>query len=118
QVGTNPPVTISIDAADTTNDLLTKLNAVPGLTASLDVNGFLVMTPTNGGSLGAIDIKGGPLAAMGVAITNVPFSSFRQSNLGPSGTISTGLLANSTLQDYITSSIADQSEAANLNQTQ
>ncbi len=32
--------------------------------------------------------------------------------------LSTGLLANSTLQDYIASSISDQSEAANLNQTQ
>jgi flagellar hook-associated protein 1 FlgK len=119
QVGTNPPVTISIAAADTTTDLLAKLNAVSGLTASIDpVTGFLKMTPTDGGSLGAIDIDGGPLAAMGVTLSNVAFSSFRQNNLGPNGTLSTGLLANSTLQDYISSSISDQSEAANLNQTQ
>jgi flagellar hook-associated protein 1 FlgK len=119
QVGTNPPVAISIAATDTSTDLLTKLNAVSGLTASLDpVTGFLVMTPTNGGSLGAIDATGGPLSALGVAITNVPFTPFRQNNLGPNGTISTGLLANSTLQDYISSSVSVQSEAANLNQTQ
>ena len=34
------------------------------------------------------------------------------------GTLSTGLLASSTLQNYIISSIADQSEASNINKTQ
>jgi len=118
QIGTDPPVTISIAATDTTTNLLAKLNAVTGLTASLNGSGFLVMTPTNGGALSAIDVNGGPLAAMGVTISNVAFPPFRQNNLGPNGTISTGLLANSTLQDYISSSISDQSEAANLNKIQ
>ena len=118
QVGTNPPVTISIAPTDTSTDLLANLNAVPGLTASLDGSGNLVMVPTNGGSLSAIDINGAPLSTMGVAFTNVAFTPFRQNNLGPDATISTGLLANSKLQDYISSSISNQSQAANLNQTQ
>lgn len=118
QVGTNPPVTVSIAPTDTSTQLLANLNAVPGLTASLNGSGYLVMVPTNGGSLTATDINGGVLAAMGVTQSNVAFAPFRQNNVGPGGNLSTGLLANSTLQDYIGSSIADQSEAANLNQTQ
>ena len=118
KIGTNPPVTISIDPTDTTTELLTKLGAVPGLSASLSGSGGLILSPTNGGSLSAIDVNGGTLAAMGITISNVAFAPFRQNGLGPNAATSTGLLANSTLQDYITSSISDQSEAANLNQTQ
>ncbi len=120
QVGTNnQPVTISIGAADTSADLLMKQNAVPGLSASHDpVTGYLVMKPANGGALAAIETAGGPLAAMGVTFSNVAFTPFRQGNLGPDGTLSTGRLANSKLQDYISSSTSDQSEAANLNQSQ
>ena len=119
QVGTNSPITISIAPTDTTTELLANLNAVSGLTATVDpVTGLLTMKPTNGGGLTATDINGAPLSTMGVTFSNVAFPPFRQNNLGPSGTLSTGLLANSTLQDYISSSISDQSEAANLNQTQ
>jgi flagellar hook-associated protein 1 FlgK len=115
QVGTRAAVTISINPADTSVELLAALNAVPGLTAALDGFGNLVMTPTDGGDLHVVDGAGGPLAAMGVAVANVSQTSFRQFHMGPDGTLSTGLLANSTLQDYISSSLADQSEAANIN---
>ncbi|MBU6474942.1 MAG: flagellar hook-associated protein FlgK [Alphaproteobacteria bacterium] len=118
QVGTQSPVTISIAPADTSATLLAKLNAVSGLTASLNGSGYLVMTPTEGGALSVIDTDGGPLAAMGVTTANVAFSSFRQSNVGPGGNLSTGLLADSTLQNYISGAIANQSEAANVNKTQ
>ncbi len=118
QVGTQPPTTISITPTDTSATLLTKLNAISGLTASLNGSGYLVMTPTDGGGLSAIDTNGGPLAAMGVTTANVAFSTFRQSNVGPGGNLATGLLANSTLQNYISSAISDQSEAANINKTQ
>ncbi len=118
QVGTQPPATISITPADTSTTLLAKLNAISGMTASLNGSGYLVMTPTYGGALTVFDTNGGPLAAMGVATVNVAFSSFRQSNVGPAGNLSTGLLSNSTLQGYLSSAISDQSEAANLNKTQ
>ena len=118
QVGTNPPVTVSIAPADTSVELLANLNAIPGVTASLDANGHLIVTPTYGGSLAVTDINGGALAAMGVTTSNVAFSAFRQNNVGPSGALSTGLLANSSLQSYISNSVSNQSEAANLNQSQ
>ena len=116
QVGTQPPVTVSIAPADTSVELLAALNAIPGLTASLNVLGQLVMIPTDGGDLNAIDIAGTPLSAMGVKFTNVAPTAFRQNNLGPDGSLSTGLLANSTLNDYISSIISIQSEEAHLNQ--
>ena len=116
QVGTQPPVTVSIAPADTSVELLAALNAIPGLTASLNGLGQLVMIPTDGGDLKTIDISGTPLAAMGVEFTNIAPTAFRQDNLGPDGSLSTGLLANSTLGDYISSIIAAQSEEAHLNQ--
>jgi flagellar hook-associated protein 1 FlgK len=76
------------------------------------------MYPTDGGSLTVTDTAGAPLAAMGVTISNVAFTAFRQTHLGPDGTLSTGLLANSTLQNFMSSSIAVQSQAANVNQAQ
>ncbi len=118
QVGTQPPVTVSVTAADTSTTLLAKLNAISGMTASLNGSGYLVMTPTYGGALTVFDTNGGALTTMGVTTANVAFSTFRQNNVGPAGNISTGLLANSTLQGYISSAISDQSEAANLNKTQ
>ncbi|MCK4945827.1 MAG: hypothetical protein KAS59_06150, partial [Alphaproteobacteria bacterium] len=116
QVGTQPPVTVSIAPADTSVELLAALNAIPGLTASLNGLGQLVMIPTDGGDLKTIDISGTPLAAMGVEFTNIAPTAFRQNNLGTDGSLSTGLLANSTLGDYISSIIAAQSEEAHLNQ--
>lgn len=118
QVGTRTPVTIQINPTDTSVELLAALNAVPGLTASLDANGHLVMQPTDGGDIKVVDTAGTPLATMGVTVANVPFTSMRQGHLGPNADLSTGLLANSTLTDYASSMIADQSEAANLNKTQ
>ncbi len=115
QVGTRAAVTVSINPGDTSVQLLAALNAIPGMTASLDGLGRLVMIPTDGGGLTVTDSAGAPLTAMGVGVTNVAPTSFRQFHLGPDGTLATGLLANSTLQDYIASTIADQSEAANLN---
>lgn len=114
QVGTRNPVTISIAPADTSVELLAKLNAVPGLTATL-VAGKLVMTPSDGGDLRVTNIAGTPLTAMGVTVSNVAPAPFRQNNLGPNGNLSTELLANSSLTDYASSIISLQSGDANLN---
>ena len=118
QVGTNPAVTVSIQPTDTSTDLLTKLNAISGVTASLNASGQLVILPKNGGGLTVTDVNGGLLSSMGVSSTNVAFAPFKQTGVGATGTLTTGLLGNSSLQDYITSSLSDQSEAANLNKTQ
>ena len=115
QVGTRTPVTVAIAPGDTSAQLLDALNAVPGLTASLDGSGRLLLIPTNGGDLRLTDGAGAPLAAMGVTVSNVPPAPFLQSGLGPDGTLSTGLLANSTLQDYISGIITIQGEEYNIN---
>jgi flagellar hook-associated protein 1 FlgK len=117
QVGTGAPVTISIAPGNTSVQLLAALNAVPGLTAALNGSGNLVLTPTNGGDIKIVDGTGAPLAALGMAISNVAPSPFLQSGLGPNGDLSTGLLANSTLQDYISSIITIQGEEYNVNKT-
>ncbi|MCE9507189.1 MAG: flagellar hook-associated protein FlgK [Alphaproteobacteria bacterium] len=117
QVGTGTPASISIAPGDTSVQLLAALNAVPGLTAALDGSGRLVLTPTNGGDIKITDGAGGPLAAMGMAISNVAPAPFLQSGLGPDGGLSTGLLANSTLQDYISSIITIQSEEYSVSKT-
>ncbi len=116
QVGTRAPVTISIVPGDTSVELLAALNAVPGLTAVLNGTGRLVLTPSEGGDLKITDGPGGPLTAMGMTTTNVAHAVFRQFNLGPDGTLSTNLLANGTLQNYISSIISSQSQDASLNQ--
>lgn len=64
QVGNATAVRIVIDPNDTEADLLTKLNAVDGLVAEIDTNGFLSIRPgnsfTNPDFGGDIRIVGGP----------------------------------------------------------
>lgn len=117
QIGTRTPVTISIAPLDTSVQLLTALNAVPGLTAVLNGAGRLVLTPSEGGDLKLVDSTGGPLAAMGMTTVNVAHAAFRQFNLGSDGSLSTGLFANSSLQDYISAIISSQSQDASINKT-
>jgi len=113
QAGTQAPVTVTITPATTAASLLASLNLVTGITASLSVPGNgLVVTPTNGGALTLVDGAGNPLAAMGITTANIAQTPFRQTGLGPDGTLSTGLLANATLEDYTRSVMAAQSEDA------
>lgn len=121
-VGTRSPVTISIAPADTSVQLLAKLNAVPGLgqyiAASINGSNGLQIIPRDGGDLRVIDGVGAPLAAMGITIANIAQPSFAQNNLGPGGNISAALLANSSLPDYIASIISNQAQADNVNKNQ
>lgn len=112
QAGTQTPSTITIAPADTAADLLADLNAVPGITAVLDGLGRLVITPTDGGDMTFNDGLSGPLAAMGITISGVTHTAFRQSNLGPDGAVSTDLLSLETLEDYGRALISYQSQAA------
>lgn len=110
--GTQTPSTITIVQTDTAADLLASLNAVPGITASLDVNGFLVITPTDGGDITFNDGEGSPLAALGMTTVGVAHNAFRQNNLGPNNATSTDLLSIETLEDYGRAFVSYQSEAA------
>lgn len=110
QVGTQSPVTFTISPGDTATDLLNDINAVDGVTASLGGGGELVITPDYGGDLTLLNVTGTPLTALGITVTNIAHTAFRQNNLGPDGSVSTGLLANSTLEDYARTLISAQGE--------
>lgn len=113
QVGTQAPVTISIAPGDTSTDILNDLNAITGLSASLNGNGELVIRPTQGGDITLENTIGAPIEALGLSISNVTHTAFRDTNLGPDGSVTTGLVSNSTLEDYTRNMIATQSEDAN-----
>jgi len=112
QVGTQNPVTVSINPGDTSTELLNTLNAIPGLSASLGPSGELVMTPTQGGALAVQNVTGSPVTALGLKVVGVAQTPMRQNHLGPNGDLSTGLLANSSLADYARSIVTSQAEDA------
>jgi flagellar hook-associated protein 1 FlgK len=112
RVGTQSPITINITAADTPATLLASLGAITGLTASINVSGQLVLVPTEGGDLTLTEGPGTPLLAMGVSVSSVALGPFRQDFLGPDGTLSTGLLANATLESFARSIVTGQTEDA------
>lgn len=118
QVGSQSPVTINIAPTDTQVELLAALNAIPGLTATLGVGGVLELTPDEGGSLTLSNSNGTPVNDLGLSLTNVSHTSFRQNNLGPSGTLSTGLPSSGGISDFATRLVsahaADYNSAANM----
>lgn len=71
QIGANAPVTITLTAG--MNQLLSDLNAVPGLTAAVDSSGFLTFTSNQDITLA--DGSGGPLSGglgMAAAVAATP----------------------------------------------
>ena len=118
QVGTQAPVTIGIAPGDTSTNLLNALNAVTGLTASLGSGGELILRPTQGGDLTLENLVGTPIQALGLTITNVAHTAFRDSHLGPDGSITTGLISNSSIEDYARSMITSQSQDASTASTE
>lgn len=112
QVGSQNTVTVTISAADTATDLLNTLNAIPNLSASLGTGGELILTPIEGGDITLLDAVGTPLAAMGVTVAGVPHFAFRQNNLGPGADLSTGLLANATIEDFARAALTRQAQDA------
>lgn len=110
QVGTQSAVTVSIAPGDTAATLLATLNAIPGMTASLDGSGALVMTPDRGGSISVTNVSGLPVQALGLSVTNVPHNAFRTASVGPDGSLSTGLVANSSIADYSRTMLSAQAE--------
>ncbi len=72
QVGNNAPTRITINPNDTEVELLAKLNAVNGLAAQIDADGFLSMRPGDSFSDpdfgGDISITGGPFSTSGATL--------------------------------------------------
>jgi flagellar hook-associated protein 1 FlgK len=113
-VGIDDPVEISILPTDTGADLVNKINTlVPKVTAILDVNGFLQITPDDGGDISFIEGLGNPVTALGINVSNVAHTPFNTNNVGPNSDIETGLSAATTLADYAKLMISKQSTEAN-----
>jgi flagellar hook-associated protein 1 FlgK len=112
KAGNNPLTTISITSTDTSTQLLAKLNAVNGITATLTSGGFLNIIPTEGGDITVTDGTGAPLTALGMTQTNVAHTPFNTTGLGPAGTLSGEVKGASTIQNYISQAISLQSQEA------
>lgn len=111
--GLNAPTTITIDSTETATTLLAKLNAVSGVTASLDSSGYLQIVPTDGGDISLVDGLGNPLSALGMNTTSVSHTGFNSSSMGASGALSGRITTAITLGDYATQLISVQSQDAN-----
>lgn len=107
-VGSQNPINVSIAPGDTYVELLAQLNAIPNLSATLGPGNELVLTPTSGGDITLQNNTGTPLTAMGVTVTNVAHTPFRQNNLGPNGGLSLGLVANASIEDFSRAVLTDQ----------
>lgn len=114
QLGIREPVTIDIPSTDTPTELLTKLNAIDGITADLSIpEGFLRIRPTEGGDIILTDGPGNPLAQMGVTVSNIAHTAFNSANVGPNGSVSeTGISTSDNLIDYSTQAVSKQSQDA------
>jgi flagellar hook-associated protein 1 FlgK len=77
------------------NDIAAALNAVPNLTATVDVNGKLQVTAASGSTVSFVDDTSGALAAMGV---NCYFTGSNALDIG----INTALSADNSLLNYQT----------------
>ncbi len=112
-VGIDDPVKIFIDPADTGADLVNRINMlVPSVTASLDVNGFLMIVPNDGGDISLIEGQGNPLAALVMSIDPVTHTAFNATSLGPGGNLSGRISTAQTLQEYSEFMISIQSSDA------
>lgn len=113
KVGSQNAISVSIAPGDSAVELLAQLNAIPNLSATLGTGGELILTPVNGGDITLQNSVGTPLTAMGVTVTNLPHTAFRQNNLGPNGGLSIGLVANASIEDFSRAVLTDQAQDAN-----
>ncbi|HEY8964690.1 MAG TPA: flagellar hook-associated protein FlgK [Alphaproteobacteria bacterium] len=114
-VGNNNMATVEIAPTDTITQLLTKLNALPGVDASLTVTaptGRLLIRPDEGGDITVIDGLGSPLAALGLAETNVNHAAFNVTGLGPASALDGRIQNSTTIFDYSTQMVSLQSQDA------
>lgn len=111
-IGKNAQQTVTILPTDTSTDLLNKLNAITGLTASLTVDGYLDIRPTEGADLALTDGLRQPLLALGVRINNVAHPPFNVTGLGANGNINGRIQGASSLLDYAQQAVSIQSQDA------
>lgn len=115
-LGNNNLTTITIEDTDTITQLLAKINAIAGLDASTQAGtGFLQIVPEEGGDITLIDGLNGPLAALGIVVSNVAHVAFNTANLGPGANLEGRVEGSPTLHDYATQAISLQSQDAQNN---
>lgn len=115
QLSTGQPQTITITSATTAASLLADLNAIPGLTATLNGSGFLQVTPEFGGDLRLTDTNGSTISSLGIAYSDVAHDPIQSTGLGASGTISTNISTPNFIEEFgrrIVTAHADDYNAA------
>lgn len=100
QLSTGTPTTISIPPGYTAGNLLTDLNAIPGLTASLGAGNVLELEPTHGGDLVLSNITGDPVGAMGISYDSIQHEEMQTTGLGADGTIESRVATADKIGDY------------------
>lgn len=114
-IGNKAPVSVEILSTDTQVELLAKLNAIDGISASLDPSDFLLVEPDEGGDIKLSDGQGFPLRALGMQESRIEHVAFRFDNLGPSQTLNLDIQTGTTLQDYSQQMISLQAQEAAAN---
>lgn len=110
--------TVEIAPTDTSTQLLAKLNAIPGITATLTSGGFLQIDTDYGSRIHMNDGLGKPLDAMGLAISDIPHIAFRTDNLGPGATLTSNVNAADTATSYALRLVSTQAnETDQINRT-
>lgn len=106
--------TIEILPTDTSTQLLSKLNAVPGLNASLNAAGYLSLSTDYGAKIKLMDTQGTPVESMGITINSIPQDSFRTDNLGPGGNIKSTVNGADSLVSFAQRVVTTQSADATM----
>lgn len=119
QLGNGVPQVIEIAPGDTNSDLLTSINAIDNLTATIDTAGQLLISPDNGGDITIQDEFGNPALGGGLEMmrNRVQHVPFFEENLGPLASLETNIISSPTLIEYVQSVIGRQTEVASQNQT-
>lgn len=110
--GKNDPTTIQIAPTDTTTQLLSKLNAVTGIVATLTGDGYLNIEPTEGGDIYLVDGISSPLSALGISLSYVQHAAFNTSGLGPAGDIDGEVSGALTVENYMSQAVSLQARYA------
>lgn len=124
QIGEDNPYTVTIEPGEDENDLLTKLNNIPGVIATVsEATGALNIRPGPGYG-GDIRVNAGPVlsaggdttleALFGTAnpVVNIGHKTFHEKNLGANGGQTTKIVGVDSLIDYSQKMISIQSETA------
>lgn len=124
KVGEDNPHTVTIEPGEDENDLLAKLNNIPGVIATIsEATGALNIRPGEGYG-GDITVNAGPVLSAGGdtvleglfgtanPVVNIKHKPFHERNLGPGGDLGTRIVGVDSIINYSQKMISIQSEKA------